>query len=78
LRGSAEKNGRNSPNTGVASYPRTLKVVIAANGASTNYLVKRLNTYVNVKFTFFIFNKFANISKNMFLLCHCGVLCIDV
>jgi hypothetical protein len=40
LRGSAEKNGRNSPNTGakiVASYPRRLEAVIAAKGASTKY-----------------------------------------
>ena len=37
LRGSAEKNGRNSPNKGfaklVASYPRRLEAVIAAKGA---------------------------------------------
>ena len=34
----------------VASYPRRLKAVIAAKGASTKYWVKGLNTYVNVIF----------------------------
>ena len=37
----------------VASYPRRLKAVIATKGASTNYWVKGLNTYVNVIFKFF-------------------------
>ena len=36
----------------VASYPRRLKAVIAAIGASTKYGVKGLNTYVNVIFQF--------------------------
>ena len=39
----------------VASYPRRLEAVIAAKGTSTKYLVKRLNTYVNVIFQFFVF-----------------------
>ena len=36
----------------VASYPRWLKAVIAAKGASTKYWVKGLNTYVNDIFQF--------------------------
>ena len=38
---------------------------------------KGLNTYINKPFQFFIWNTFANISKNLFLLCHYGVLCVD-
>ena len=34
----------------VASHPRRLRAVITAKGASTKYLVKGLNTYVNVIF----------------------------
>jgi hypothetical protein len=37
----------------VASYPRRLKAVIAAKGASTKYRVKGLNIYVNVISYFF-------------------------
>jgi hypothetical protein len=33
----------------VVSYTRRLEAVIAAKGASTKYLVKGPNTYVNVK-----------------------------
>ena len=33
--------------------------------------------YVNEIFMYFIFNKYENISKNMFLLCRYGVLCVD-
>ena len=39
----------------IASYPRRLKAVIAAKGASTKYWVKGLNTYVNVIFQMFYF-----------------------
>ena len=46
-----------------------LEAVIAAKGAST----KGLNTYVNVIFQFFIYNKFTTISKNLFLLYNYGV-----
>jgi hypothetical protein len=35
--------------------------------------VKGLNTYANVKSVFLL----ANISKNLFLLRHYGVLCVD-
>jgi hypothetical protein len=49
-------------------YPRRLKAVIAAKGASTMYRVKGLNTYVNVIFKFLILYKFAKNSKNLFLL----------
>ena len=52
-------------------------VVIAAKGVSKKYSVKVLNIYVNVIFQFFILNKLAQISKNLFLLCHYGVLCVD-
>jgi hypothetical protein len=37
----------------VASNPRRLEAVITAKGASTMYLVKGLNTYVNVIFHIF-------------------------
>jgi hypothetical protein len=48
LRGSAEKNKINSPNTGVSSlYLRRLDAVIAAKCSSTKYW--DLNTYVNEK-----------------------------
>lgn len=38
---------------------------------------KGLNTYVNERFQFLIFNTFANISKNMFSLCHYGLVSVD-
>ncbi|CDQ73994.1 unnamed protein product [Oncorhynchus mykiss] len=57
----------------VASYPRRLKAVITAKGASTKYWVKGLNTSVNVIRLFF----FIHLQKNKFVLCHYGVLCID-
>ena len=53
----------------VASYPTRLKAVIAAKGASTNYCVKGLNTYINVIFHV--------ISKNLFLPLSLWVLCVD-
>jgi hypothetical protein len=56
----------------VTSYPRRYGAVITANGPSTKYWVKDLNTYVNVIFQFFIFYKLANIYKKCFLLCHFG------
>ena len=54
LKGSAEKNGRNSRNIGVPS-PGRLYAVIAAKGAFTKYWVKGLNTYVNVIFQLLLF-----------------------
>ena len=75
LRWSAEKNGRKSRNAGgaklVASYPRRLEAVITIKCASTKYWVKGLNVYVNVIF------QFAKMSKNLFLLCHHGVWCVQ-
>jgi hypothetical protein len=59
------------------SHPRRLGAVIAAKGASRKYLVKGLNTYVNVIFSLFYFYTFAKMSKKQFLLCHYGVLCVD-
>ena len=47
----------------VVLYLWRLEAVITARGASTKYWVKGLNTYVNVIFQFFLFNKFAKISK---------------
>ena len=58
-------------------YPRRLEVVIATKGASPKCWVKGLNTYVNVIFPFFLFNKFLNIFKILFLFCHYGVLSVD-
>ena len=43
----------------------------------SSLIAKGLNAYVNKVFLFFICNRFANISKNLFLLCHYGVLCVD-
>jgi hypothetical protein len=55
--------------------------VIAAKGASTKYWVKGLNTllivYINVIFQFKKCYTFAKLSKNPFLLCHHGVLCVE-
>jgi hypothetical protein len=51
----------------VVSYPRRLKAVIAAKGASTRYRVNGLNTYVNVIKKMFY----------QFLLCLYGILCVD-
>ncbi len=76
LRGFAKKNGRKSPNPGakvVVSYPKRLEAVIA----STKYWVKGLNIYVNVIFQFFLFNKFTDISKILFSLCHYEVRSVD-
>ena len=57
-RGSAGKNGRNSPNTVVFAcsvIPKKTCAVIAAKGASTKSSVKGLNTHVNVNI--YILNK---------------------
>uniref|UniRef100_A0A673YJ16 RAB GTPase activating protein 1 like n=1 Tax=Salmo trutta TaxID=8032 RepID=A0A673YJ16_SALTR len=40
----------------------------------SSLIAKCLNTYVNKVFLFLNIVKLANISKNLFLLCHCGVL----
>jgi hypothetical protein len=60
------------------SYSRRLEAVIAAKDASTKYCVKGLNTYVKVVFTFYIFYTFANKYKNLFLLGHYGIYCVDL
>ena len=61
----------------VTSDPRRLEAVITSKGASTKYWVKGPVTYVNVIFQFLFFNKFAKMSKILFLLCHYGVLSVD-
>ncbi len=61
----------------VGSFPRRPEAAIAAKGALTKYWVKGLNTYGNAVFQFFMFNTFTKHSKNLFLPCHCGVLCVD-
>ena len=43
----------------------------------SSLIANGLNTYVNKVFLFFICNKFATISKNLFYLSHYGVLCVD-
>ena len=64
LRRSAEKNGRQARFAKLGtSYPKKLEAVITAKGASTKYWVMDLNTYANVIFQFFFFNKFAEIDK---------------
>jgi hypothetical protein len=50
----------------VASYPTRLKAVIAARGASANYCIKGLNTYITVIFQLFL--------KTCFCPYHFGVL----
>ena len=40
----------------------------------SSVIAKGLNTYANVIFQFFLFNRLAKMSKILFLLCHCGVL----
>jgi hypothetical protein len=55
----------------VVSYPRRPKALIAAKGASTKYYVKSLNTYVCDIYVF------STISKNLFLIRHYGVLCVE-
>ena len=40
-------------------------------------VAKGLNTYVNMVFLVLIFNKCEKNSKNLFSLCHYGVLCVD-
>jgi uncharacterized paraquat-inducible protein A len=78
LKGSAEKNGRNSQiqvcqscsiipkKTRCCNHCQTrLDAVITAKGASTKFWVKGLKTYVNVILQF-ICNILAKVSKNMF------------
>ena len=43
----------------------------------SSLIAKGLNTYVKKVVLFLFFYTFANISKNLFLLCHYGVLCVD-
>ena len=57
----------------VPSNPRRLEDVIAVKGASTKSWVKGLNNYANVVFLV----KMCYKSKNLFLLCRYGVLCVD-
>ncbi|KAK6320820.1 hypothetical protein J4Q44_G00077960 [Coregonus suidteri] len=40
----------------------------------SSLIAKGLNSYVNKVFLFFMLNAFAKMSKNLFLLCHYGVL----
>jgi hypothetical protein len=43
----------------------------------SSLIAKDLNTHVNKVFFYLEFHTFANISKNLFLFCHYGVLCVD-
>jgi hypothetical protein len=61
----------------VASYPRRLEVAIAAKGASTKSQGSEYLCKCSISVLYF-FNQFANISKNLFLLCHYWVLCVDL
>ncbi len=74
----APKGLSDTPNPGVQSLLRHTQkdsAVIAAKGASTKYSVKGLNTYVNVIFQFFLFNKSTDIPKILCSLCHWGTEC---
>jgi hypothetical protein len=51
--------------------------MINGNRMHLRLIAKGLNTYVNKVYLVLIFNTFANISKNKFLVCHYGVLCVD-
>ena len=57
--------------------PERLTVVIATKRCSYKVLTQGCEylMYVNLIFLNLIFNKFANISKNTFSICHYGLLC---
>ena len=64
-------NGQMLHNPGVKFleiYPESLTAVITAKGASTKYWFRGVNSYVNLIFLYFIFNKCAKMSKNMFMM----------
>ena len=66
---------------GLQSSCRNISRIIHGNKihlrSISSLIAKGLNSYVNKVFLFFICNKFANISKNLFSLCRYGVLCVD-
>jgi hypothetical protein len=49
--------------------PERLTAVTGAQSASTKYCLKGVNMYVHLIFLYLMFNKCANISKNIFSLC---------
>jgi hypothetical protein len=50
------------------------QIVEASKGVSKHSIA---NAYVNKVLLFCIFYTFANISKNLFSLCHYGLFCVD-
>ncbi|KAK6308683.1 hypothetical protein J4Q44_G00201460 [Coregonus suidteri] len=64
---------------GLQSSCRNISRMINGNkmhlSSISSLIAKGLNTYVNK--VFLIFNTFAKMSKNLFSLCHYGVLCVD-
>ena len=63
---------------GHQSMCRNISKMIRRNGWHQRYIsnviAKGLNTFVNVIFKFFLFNKFSKNVKILFWLCHYGVL----
>jgi hypothetical protein len=59
------------------TYSERLTAVITAKGDSNMYWLRGVNTYVNEIFLYFIFNKRAKMSKNMFSCCHYWILCVE-
>lgn len=49
-----------------ASCSKRLEAFTAAKGTVTKYVTKAVNMYVDVSFYFFIFNKFARFSIQVF------------
>lgn len=66
---------------GLQSRWRNISMTIKRSGKHLSYIssvtAKCLNICVNVIFQFLLFNKLANLSKLLFLLCHCGVVSAD-
>ena len=73
-------NQLNLTTGGLKSSCRNISRMINGNrmrlSSISSLIAKGLN--VNKVFLFFTFNIFANISKNLFLLCHWRVLCVGV
>ena len=62
----------------VASYPRRIDAVIAAKGCFNKVLSKGSEFLCKHNISVLYLYTFAQISKNLFLLCHYRVVCVDV
>lgn len=52
---------------------RNISRTIRGNGLGLIFIIKAVNSYVNLISWFFVFNKFVKIPKNLFPHCHNGV-----